>query len=594
MQKQTKPIPKVRKDLRMDAIIRTVLLDLEEPLGVDLSIVLRYALVSGPEAFRCVVEQETAKAETSLAEGRLIQYLALRQIEALLAKNVDWGGVPASSRRAKAMAKFSHGERVCARANKRLDFYGRHPSRLTDPVAHAIGFAQLLAQDILGPLDEGAYAEMHELCVHGPGATLLEKTKAWESNFIAKLDPGYRHSITTEAIPWLLEYGHQNPHWVNYLVSGGGSYERVRGNRVTTVPKKWDSDRTIGIEPSLNVFLQLGRGRYIANRLRRFGVTLSDQRPNQHSARRGSVDGDLVTLDISNASGTLSRACVELVLPREWFVHLDALRSKEYRIGSQQWVRYEQFSSMGNGFTFPLESLIFYTVIRGCVSQTGDDPRLIRVFGDDLVVPTGSAALVTEVLRFLGFAVNSEKSHFFGYFRESCGTDFAQGLNVRPVYLESCPTTCADVYDLYNRLLTNSMCDLPQTLALLRTFAPENDVPPDLGLSELKGEGWRPGISARFDTGFMADSPQPAGYCSSNQSIYYTYTMLTFRYAKLKAWQFGEGTLYFAFLLGADVNKAQDNRRQVWYRREAFCFTWIPVQDVRDAVWRRRCSHRRG
>lgn len=574
----------------MEQLVRAMLQDLEGPLGVDVSLRLALGYVSGPEVFRGCVCSALAEAETSIAEGRgLESYAALRQIDALLAKNVDWGVAKPEDRKVAALEKFARGEQACSRANRRIKWYKRRPSRLPEMVANAIGYAQLLVQEILGPLDEVAKAEMLDRATHGPGATWAVGQRESGNNSFHKLDPSYVHSCTRGAIPRLVEYGTRNPYWINFLCGNKASYEIVEGNRVTTVPKKWNCDRTIGVEPSLNVFLQLGVGGYIASKLKPYGVTLSDQRPNQAAAAAGSLKGDTVTMDLSNASDTISIEAVRLLLPGEWFIHLDELRSPAYQVGKKgAWQEYEKFSSMGNGFTFPLESLLFYAVLRGCVSETYDDPRLIRVFGDDLVVPTGSALLVIEVLEFLGFTINREKSHFFGWFRESCGTDYYYGIDVRPTYVDSCPTDDASVYNLYNRLRAQCIWDVENTLSFLKTLAKDSEVPSDLGLTELGKAGWTPGISLRYETGFIGDPPPPSGECSSVMSPYYTYSELTYRFASCKVWPFHDQTVYFAFLLGARVDRPTDNRRKVFYRRESFTFTWIPVSDVRDAVWRRR------
>jgi hypothetical protein len=93
----------------------------------------------------------------------------------------------------------------------------------------------------------------------------------------------------------------------------------------------------------------------------------------------------------------------------------------------------EMFSSMGNGFTFPLETILFLAVIRATV------PSFKRcqtaVYGDDMVVPREYAGAVIERLEYLGFQVNWKKSCLAGAFFESCGTDWFMGKNVRPFYL---------------------------------------------------------------------------------------------------------------------------------------------------------------
>jgi hypothetical protein len=88
---------------------------------------------------------------------------------------------------------------------------------------------------------------------------------------------------------------------------------------------------------------------------------------------------------------------------------------------------------MGNGFTFELESLLFYSVVRTIVPR--DRLSDCGVYGDDIIVPQEYAVEVIKALNFLGFRVNGSKSFLAGSFFESCGADFFEGQNVRPFHL---------------------------------------------------------------------------------------------------------------------------------------------------------------
>jgi hypothetical protein len=63
------------------------------------------------------------------------------------------------------------------------------------------------------------------------------------------------------------------------------------------------------------------------------------------------------------------------------------------------------------------------------------------------------AALVLEVLRYFGFRHNPEKTFLFGQFRESCGTDWYCGQDIRPVYLDFRLTSTVDLYKFHNSTL---------------------------------------------------------------------------------------------------------------------------------------------
>lgn len=232
----------------------------------------------------------------------------------------------------------------------------------------------------------------------------------------------------------------------------------VLGNRFSTVPKNFKTDRGICIEPSGNLSLQLAVGQVIRRRLYRVGIKIDGtgennaQRIHRDYARWGSMSGECATIDLSNASDMIATNLVRLLLPREWFVFLNAIRSQTTTIESRKGkvkhvhiVQLEKFSSMGNGFTFELETLIFFAISRA-VSPWA------KAYGDDIVVPTYAAAAVVRELTFYGFAVNREKSYLSGPFRESCGGDYHEGSDTRPVYLKRIPASPLEWIDLYNSI----------------------------------------------------------------------------------------------------------------------------------------------
>lgn len=578
-------------EIPLTEIMRHVVQDLTTPLGVDLSLKLSLILEFKPEEFRSVVEHETRNAETSLAEGGFDRYVALRQVEALVSKNPDWYGIEPKYRREAALQGFFDSEESCRRANRRIRWFKRRTSRLPETMRTVFAYTGLLVQEILGRLDEATWGEILDSCDHGPGATFGHRVQT--GCLAEKLDPSYKHTTTREALPLLLAYGARNPHWINYLCAVDASYELVNGNRVSVVPKKWNKDRTIGIEPSINVFLQKGVGDVVAKRLSRIGIDLRDQRRNQRMARLGSISQEMVTLDLSAASDSLCIEAVEWLLPGDWFSLMDSLRSKEFQVGrTPTWHRYEKFSSMGNGFTFPLETLIFYAVAKSSCLVSGSSPSGLTVFGDDIVVPTDAALLTVEALRFLGFRVNQEKSHYFGPFRESCGTDYVHGVDVRPVYIKGKVQGRSSINDIHNRLLIGSAFELAGTCSYIRDAVPGHPVPGDFGLALLDEEGWFPGKSVKLSAGYIADSPDPSGYCTSAQSDYFTFQEFCEKRKPVEESRFHWYSNYLAFLCGTPGEVGLDVSRPVRYTREGFSFTWLSVSDIRDQRSTRRLSQR--
>jgi hypothetical protein len=144
------------------------------------------------------------------------------------------------------------------------------------------------------------------------------------------------------------------------------------------------------------------------------------------------VNGKWATIDLSSASDCVAESVVKIQLPPDWFELLDRTRSKFTLVNGKQ-VLLEKFSSMGNGFTFELETVIFLCIITG-LSEDLRPGENVFVYGDDIIVPQEWAGAVLGALRWWGFMPNEAKTFVSGPFRESCGGDFFLGVDVRPYY----------------------------------------------------------------------------------------------------------------------------------------------------------------
>jgi hypothetical protein len=233
----------------------------------------------------------------------------------------------------------------------------------------------------------------------------------------------------------------------------------VPGSRFSFVPKDDTTSRLIAIEPSLNMFYQLGFGRLLEERLVSFfGLDITSQpQINQEAARFGSVTDGLTTLDLSNASDSLGLPMLEWALPGPVMDLLRLLRSPQGNLSGEQ-LELHMVSTMGNGFTFPLETLVFSCVVVACIKSIGSKPvrpyttckpgqQDLRwtsgywgVFGDDIICHKLVTHRVMRLLDLLGFEVNRDKSFVEGSFRESCGRDFFKGHDVRGVYIKRLDT----------------------------------------------------------------------------------------------------------------------------------------------------------
>lgn len=266
-----------------------------------------------------------------------------------------------------------------------------------------------------------------------------------------------------------------------------GVCEIRSSSSLSFVRKTRDISRSICTEPSLNMFFQLGLAGILQDRLRSFfGIDLSDQQEwNKRLACQGSLDGSVATLDLESASDSVSMGLARYAFPKWFFDLLCMLRVDSCRYRNQV-VDLNMVSTMGNGFTFPLQTAIFASVVRAVASSyshhlvsRGDGVNW-GVFGDDIICPTFMVRRVMRLLDLLGFVVNEEKSFFEGPFRESCGGDYFKGVDVRGVYLKTLATTQAR-YVAINRLNEWSARHgiyLTKTVGYLLQFVEGLAVPP--------------------------------------------------------------------------------------------------------------------
>lgn len=337
------------------------------------------------------------------------------------------------SRSDVALSKFGHSELSCLETNKRLRaLYGT--ASTTVSVSSVIYTASRKIQRVLGPF---SWDEASQFFAFGPGASFALKRKYGDAYHKFGCIPEVTRSCAALGCAVLLAH----PGWLSHLSSLSGSSDPlnnlkiVEGNRITTVPKNAKTDRVIAIEPLMNMFIQKGIGRVIRHRLRRIGINLDDQTINQRYAEEGSRTGRLATIDLSSASDTVSLELCRQLLPSDWFCAIEQARSQSGVFPSGERIAYQKVSSMGNGFTFELESLIFWALVSSVVDLLKLEDRRVSVYGDDIIVSVDAYGRVREILEFCGFTVNEKKSFWQGPFRESCGKHYFMGLDVTPFYI---------------------------------------------------------------------------------------------------------------------------------------------------------------
>jgi len=368
-------------------------------------------------------------------------------------------------RKQVALDSFAAAELVCKATNDRLTTFSSPEWARWAPV---ISLAQRKIEGCIGTrpkmaklLDRFRWGKGSTFSVKGEAVRLDYKLREKQISVTPGALPYLRAAMATD-YAWLRARGLNAEGPVSLLQRT--DFQMVRGSRGITVPKNAKTDRFIAAEPSGNVFLQLGVGNLLRRCLHRVGVNLDDQRENQDLAKV-ALDHGLATVDLKAASDTIAWELVWLLLPLPWAECLAALRSNEMLIGGK-WHTLEKFSSMGNGFTFELESLIFWALTEALL-QYRSEAGIVSVYGDDIICPSSLVPELIQLFTYVGFTTNAKKSHYRGYFRESCGKHYFGGKDVTPIYQKEIPEQGdkSTLYSCRNRLFYHALdrCSLGKT-----------------------------------------------------------------------------------------------------------------------------------
>jgi hypothetical protein len=277
---------------------------------------------------------------------------------------------------------------------------------------------------------------------HGPGATADRKKGNQKFSFVeysTRLDavfPFQEYCLSSYSL-W------ENIDHVDFREPGN-----ERPVRVIHVPKTLKTPRIIACEPSYVMFIQQGllaefSELFQSDKNARNFVDFQSQEPNQLLAKEGSLSGDLATLDLKEASDRVSNQLVQELF--HYFPHsreaVEAVRSRSADVPGHGVIQLAKYASMGSALTFPLEAMVFTTIVFLGIQSALNRPLSqrdltalygkVRVYGDDIVVPTEYVSSVMDALERYGAVVNTRKSFWTGKFRESCGEDFYAGRSVK-------------------------------------------------------------------------------------------------------------------------------------------------------------------
>lgn len=304
-----------------------------------------------------------------------------------------------------------------------------------------LSLAKIISQKVFNGFDH-----KNILPRHGPGAVATGE----------KLEEKWAFARLYNAI-------HQVYPYYNYYVVGGAreltdrldwyrSLSRHENGcaKVVLVPKDSRGPRLISCEPLEYQWIQQGLGRKLASHLEyvstytRGNVNFTQQGINRRIAQTSSASKRFATLDLKDASDRVSAELVRRVFERSPDLSraLMACRTTATKLPDGRVIELKKFAPMGSALCFPVEAFIFWVIIVAAVIRAKRLPlqrvgKHIFVYGDDIIVPTDWAALSIQALEEVGLMVNLDKSCTNGNFRESCGMDAYNGLDVTPLRLRT-------------------------------------------------------------------------------------------------------------------------------------------------------------
>ena len=250
-------------------------------------------------------------------------------------------------------------------------------------------------------------------------------------------------------------------------------------SRLMCVPKTAKGPRLIAAEPVAHQWCQQLILRFLFDQCRRhFGtsfIDFKDQSKSGSMVLTASIDRDLATVDLSDASDRLSCWTVERVIRANpsLLVALHAARTRYIRdevSDELSFLSLRKFASQGTATTFPVMSLVMLCIALGASLRANERVTWakikelrtkVRVFGDDIIIPSHGYERLVRAMDLLQLKVNTAKSYVRGHFRESCGTDGFGGYDITPskprTLVADSPASCQAVVDTSNNLFNKGL-----------------------------------------------------------------------------------------------------------------------------------------
>lgn len=303
---------------------------------------------------------------------------------------------------------------------------------------------------------------------HGPGAIADGTGKTYKYNFptwSARLEASFPSDILAHT-----NYGT----WADDVRVGRVPTEKEVPSVALTVPKSQKGPRIIAKEPAANMWCQQIIRDYLESKTQesplRNCISFRDQSLNQQAALEASKTGKAWTVDLKDASDRLTLWLVERLVRKNpsLLAALHSSRSQYCKVPTKdggELIRMKKFAPQGSATTFPLQTIVYAILAissviyakgeRVSTKTIGSAASQVRVFGDDTVIPDFAGGTYVSLLTYCGFLVNTEKTYSEGNFRESCGYEAYDGVDVTPAYIvnpydEFVPSSVASTVECSN------------------------------------------------------------------------------------------------------------------------------------------------
>lgn len=238
-------------------------------------------------------------------------------------------------------------------------------------------------------------------------------------------------------------------------------------SRFSTVRKNNEKDRPIDLQPLCNMLVQRRVGNGFRSLLLSLGIDL-DHLADKH--RVMIRNREVATIDLKNASDSVLLSLVKFLFPKRVFDFINQSRVFMTKGLDGHYYVTNKVSSMGNGFTFELMTVI----LRALGLQYSVN---FSVFGDDIIIPNIYANHLIDDLQKVGFLVNVDKTFINSPFRESCGSNYHDDFGYIESYDFEYPETIHDCVVLNNKAYALSL-KYPQFRRLYQLLS--RAVPPAL------------------------------------------------------------------------------------------------------------------